>query len=150
MKYIVCVLLMVVSGALAQPTDTIYRSTDVDIKPNLKDGMYKLTEFVSNNFAFPSSVKNKKVRIFTSFVVEPDGRMTDVKSFYISVKEYLPVEVVSIQTEEEKAAEQKVYDSMRDEAARVLKLFTETWTPAMVDGKPVRCLYNYPISFNIE
>ncbi len=150
MKYLVCVLLMVVSGALAQPTDTIYRSTDVDIKPNLKDGMYKLTEFVSNNFKFPPSVKNKKVRIFTSFVVEPDGRMTDVKSFYISVKEYLPVEVVSIQTEEEKAAEQKVFDSMRDEAARVLKLFTDTWTPAMVSGKPVRCLYNYPISFNIE
>lgn len=151
MKKMICLLLLAAcSVSVAQQAETVYRTTDVDVKPNLKDGMYKLTEFVSDNFKFPESVKNKKVRIFTSFIIEPDGKMTDIKSFYISVKDYLPIDVVKIQSEEEKLAEQKVFDSMRDEAARVLKLFTETWTPALVKGKPVRCLYNYPISFNIE
>lgn len=143
-------LLVGTAISYAQTTDTIYRTTDVDVKPNLKDGMYTLTQFVSDNFQFPPSVKNKKIKIFTSFIIEPDGQMNDVKSFYISVKDYLPVEVVSLQTEEQKQAEQKAFDAMRDEAARVLKLFKENWTPALVGGKPVRCLYNYPISFNIE
>lgn len=151
MKYFICLLLLAVTTAgQAQTSDTIYRTTDVDVKPDLKNGMYTLTQFVSDNFKFPPTVKNKKIRIFTSFVIEPDGQMNDVKSFYISVKDYLPVEVVSLQTEEQKQAEQKAFDAMRDEAARVLKLFKENWTPALVAGKPVRCLYNYPISFNIE
>ena len=149
MKSIICLLLFA-SAVMAQTNDTIYRSTDVDVKPNLAAGMYKLTEFVSNNFQFPPSISNKKIRIFTSFIIEPDGKMTDVKSFFISANDYLPVEVVNVKTEEQKAQEQQSLEAMKQEAVRVLNLFKETWTPAIVAGKPVRCLYNYPISFNIE
>lgn len=133
----------------AQDTEKIYRTTEVDAKPDLKNGMYKLTMFISENFKFPE-IKNKKIRIFTSFIIEPDGTMNDEKAFYISVKDYIQSNVVSIQTEEQKAAEAKLYDGMKAEAARVLALFNETWIPAQVAGKPVKCLYNYPISFNIE
>ena len=135
--------------ASAQDTSRIYRSTEVDAKPNLKDGMYTLTMFVSENFKFPE-IKNKKVRIFTSFVIEPDGTMNDEKAFYIDVRDYLPVDAVAIQTEEQRAAEAKMVDAMKEEAVRVLSLFNEKWLPAVDEGQPVRCLYNYPISFNIE
>ena len=76
--------------------------------------------------------------------------MIDEKAFYIDVKDYLPTDAVSIKTEQEKEAEATMYEDMKMEAARVLSLFNEKWTPAIVNGKPVRCLYNYPISFNIE
>ena len=103
--------------------------------------------FISDHFKFPE-IKNKQVRIFTSFIIEPDGTMTDEKAFYINVSDYLPVEVAN--TEEQKVSDQLLYDGMKVEAARVLALFDETWIPATVHGKPVRCLYNFPISFNIE
>ena len=152
MKKYFCLFALLLGCALyAQPSpeEKIYRTTEVDHKPDIKNGMYTLSMFISENFKFPD-IKNKKIRIFTSFIIEPDGRMNDVKAFYISAKDYLPTDVVKIQTEEEKAIEAKAYEAMKQEAARVVSLFKETWIPAVVGGKPVRCLYNYPISFNIE
>jgi hypothetical protein len=139
-------------SASAQNTteEKTYRTTEVDTKPDLKNGMYTLRMFVSQNFNIPAEIKNKKITVFTSFIIDPDGVMKDEKSFYISVKDYMPADVVAIQTEEQKVTESKLYDAMKAEAARVLSLFNETWIPAQVGGKPVRCLYNYPISFNIE
>ena len=130
-------------------SEKIYRTTEVDQKPNLKDGMYTFSMFISENFKFPE-IRNKKIKIFTSFVIEPDGRMTDVKAFYISAKDYLPTDVVKIQTEEEKQMEVQLYDAMKAEAARVVTIFNQSWIPAVKDGMPVRCLYNYPINFNLE
>lgn len=148
----VAILFIFAVSGWAQGADSlrVYRSTEVDSKPNLKNGMYTLTKFVSDHFAYPENIRNKQVKIFTSFIVEPNGSMTDVKSFYISVKDLVPLEMVSIMTEEQKAAEQSRFLQMQGEAARVLKLFKETWIPAQIGGKPVRCLYNYPISFNLE
>ncbi len=144
-------LLFVTASSLSQSAapQKIYRTTEVDSKPNLSAGMYTLTKFVSDNFKFPE-IRNKKVRIFTSFIVETDGSISDIKAFYISVGELIPSDVVKIQTEDEKLAEQKSYDGMRTEAARVLGLFKEKWVPGQLNSTPVRCLFNYPISFNIE
>ncbi len=137
---------------LAQAADEskVYRSTEVDSKPNLKNGMYTLTKFVSDHFSYPEKIRNKQVKIFTSFIVETDGTMSDIKSFYISVKDLVPGDMVSIMTEEQKAFEQAQYAHMQAEAGRVLHLFRENWVPAQIGGKPVRCLYNYPISLNLE
>jgi hypothetical protein len=129
--------------------EKIYRTTEVHSKPDLKNGMYTLTMFISKNFKFPE-IKNKKITVFTSFIIEPDGRMTDKKAFYVSAKDLIASDVIRIQTEDEKIAEAKAYEAMKSEAARVLALFDETWIPGQVSGKPVRCLYNYPISFSIE
>jgi len=150
-KYALFALLFLTFSVSAQSSseEKTYRTTELDAKPNLKDGMYTLSMFVSQNFKFPE-VKNKKIKIFTSFVIEPDGSMKDVKAFYISVKDFIPSDVVKIQTEAEKAAEAQMYEGMKSEAARVVSLFKETWIPGQLGGKPVRCLYNYPISFNIE
>jgi len=136
--------------ASAAPVEKTYRSTDVDLKPQLKDGMYTLSMFISDNFKFEKDIKNKKITIFSSFVIEPDGTMTDVKAFYVSVKDYIQSNVVKIETADQKVNEADQIASMKGETVRVLKMFNKTWTPAMKDGKPVRCLYNYPINFNIE
>lgn len=143
------ILLVCVATAQSQEPVKVYRTTEVDAKPNLADGMYNLTMFISKNYKIPK-VENKKIRIFTSFIIEPDGTMTEEKAFHIDVRDYLPVEVVNVLTPEERAAEKALYDQMKTEAVRVLSLFNEKWLPAVVNGQPVRCLYNYPISFNIE
>lgn len=160
MKSIVLFLLVFVAAAQAQApvndvasaatTPKTYRSTEVDVKPQLKDGMYTLSMFISDNFQFAKDIKNKKITIFSSFIIEPDGRMTDVKAFYVSVKDYIDSNVVKIETEDQKLNEADQIESMKGETVRVLNLFKETWIPATKDGKPVRCLYNYPINFKIE
>jgi hypothetical protein len=106
--------------------------------------------FISENYKFPPAVKNKKIIIFTSFVVETDGTITDIKAFSINVKDLISSNVVKIATADEKINEADQIETMKAEAVRVLKLFNKTWEPALKEGKPVRCLYNYPIHFNIE
>jgi hypothetical protein len=132
------------------PAEKIYRSSDVDLKPQVKDGNYTLSMFISENYKFPPAVKNKKIIIFTSFVVETDGTITDIKAFSINVKDLISSNVVKIATADEKINEADQIETMKAEAVRVLKLFNKTWEPALKEGKPVRCLYNYPIHFNIE
>ena len=131
-------------------TEKAYRSPEVDLKPQVKDGNYTLSMFISENFKFPPAIKNKKIIIFTSFIVETDGTMTDIKAFSINVKDLIKTDVVKISTAEEKINEADQIETMKGEAVRVLKLFNKTWEPALKEGKPVRCMYNYPVHFNIE
>jgi hypothetical protein len=147
-------LFLILLGAWASPAqeaaEKVYRTTELDHKPDLEKGMYTLTMFVSDHFKFPDDIKNKKVTVFTSFIIEPDGTMTDKKAFYVSAKDLVPTAAVEIQTEAQKAAAAQALEAMKTEAARVLALFDEKWIPGQLQGKPVRCLYNYPITFAIQ
>ncbi len=131
-------------------TEKTYRTTEVDLKPQLTDGMYTISMFISDNFIFPKAVKNKKITIFASFIIEPDGTMTNIKAFHVSLKDYIASNVEKIKTADEKINELDQIETMKGETVRVLKLFNKVWEPALKEGKPVRCLYNYPINFNIE
>lgn len=128
----------------------IYRTTDVDRKPQLTRGMYTLSLFISKNFNIDESIKNKKIIIFSSFIVEPDGSMTDTKAFHVDVKDYIESNTTKKPSEEDNIDQLDQIASMKVEAVRVLKLFDKQWIPAKNDGEYVRCLYNYPINFTIE
>lgn len=128
---------------------TVFRTPEVDSKPEIKDGMYTLPLFVSQNIKLPS-VRNKKLKVFVSFIVETNGKISDVRFVYLSVKDLVAANVPENQTEEEKTAEQEQLNLLKEEAVRVVKLFDREWIPATKDGKPVRCHYNYPININLE
>lgn len=128
----------------------VFRTTDVDRKPQLTRGMYTLSLFISQNFKIDESIKNKKIIIFTSFIVEPDGSMSDIKAFHVDVKDYLESNTVKTLSAEDKINQIDQIESMKGEAVRVLKLFDKQWIPAKNDHEYVRCLYNYPINFTIE
>jgi protein TonB len=160
MRHLLLLLIGISISATAQVTSTasgspsaaekIYRSPDVSVKPQVKDGNYNLSMFISENFKFPPAIKNKKIIIFTSFIVELDGTMSEIKAFSINAKDLISSNVIKIATAEEKINEADQIESMKGEAVRVLNLFQKTWEPAIKEGKPVRCSYNYPIHFNIE
>jgi len=137
------------SNTTSIATAKVYRSTEVDLKPQLKNGMYDLSAFISNNFKFPD-IKKKKIKIFASFIVETNGSMTDIKAFHVSIKDFPESDQIKIQTEAEKKIETEQTEAMKAETIRILLSFKETWAPAQKDGKSVRCLYNYPINFNLE
>lgn len=139
-----------IASNLTSNTQKVWRTPDVDTKPQLKNGLNELSAFIGNQYKFPE-IKNKKIKIFVSFIVEPDGTMTDIKAFYISVKDWITTgDQVKIETEAEKEHNAKQSEQLKNEAARVIKAFPEKWIPAKKDGQLVRCLYNYPINFNIE
>jgi hypothetical protein len=113
----ICFLSFCVAAQDAVP-GKIYRTTEVHSKPDLQNGMYTLAMFISKNFKFPE-IRNKKITVFTSFIIEPDGRMTDKKAFYVSAKDLIASDVVRIQTEDEKLAETTAYEAEERSGSRV-------------------------------
>lgn len=97
--------------------NTVYNA--VEVRPEFPGGLAKFYEFVSKNYRAPEEEIAGKVMV--QFVVEKDGSLTDIKV-------------------------------MRDlgygtgaEAIRVLKK-SPRWKPGIQNGRPVRVLYNLPIS----
>ncbi|SEO19699.1 TonB protein C-terminal [Flavobacterium sp. CF108] len=99
----------------------IYNASSVDSRPGYPGGMYKFNIFLTKTYVTPKeAVENEAMGgIFTSMVIEKDGTLSDIKLLrdfgYGSGKELV----------------------------RVLKL-SPNWTPAIKDGKRVRCLYSFP------
>lgn len=137
-------------NSIAANDDKIYRSTEVELKPQLKDGIYTISMFMSDKYKFPPAINNKKITIFSSFVIEKDGSMTDVKAFYIKIKDLIESNVKKAKTKDEKINELDQIETMKTETVRVLSMFKPTWSPALKYGKPVRCLYNLPLNFQVN
>ncbi|NMH28882.1 energy transducer TonB [Flavobacterium silvaticum] len=128
--------------------EKLYRTPEVDSKPEIQEGMYILPLYVSQNFKLPD-VHNKKVKLFVGFVVETDGTISNVKFIHQSVTP-LKEGTDAAQTPEQKKKETELLDTMKAESVRVISGFKKPWNPAIKNGKPVRCQYNYPINFNLE
>lgn len=155
MKKFLLVLTWLISAPLlaqslaSSASDQVYRSLEVDQKPELINGMYTLALFVGENFKLPSELHNKKVKVFVGFIVEVDGTTTAHRYINMNVKP-LREEMNRPLSKEERASERALLKSMEEEALRVIQLFDGKWKPAMKDGKIVRCQVNVPFNLNLE
>lgn len=128
-------------------SEKVYRTPEVDSKPEVKDGMYTLPLFVSQNFKMPD-VHNKKVKIFVGFIVELDGTISNIRFIHQSVN---PIDDKLPAPSAEQAEKERILlKTMEAESVRVITAFRKPWNPAVKDGKLVRCQFNYPINFNLE
>ena len=87
----------------------------------------KFREFISRNLRYPEIAAENGIqgRVFVSFVVEPDGRVSNVR-------------VV-----------RGVDPSLDREAVRVVET-SPRWTPGKQRGKPVRVSFTFPIIFVLQ
>ncbi len=92
----------------------------IEITPEFPGGTVAFYKFIGDNYNVPKE-KGLKGKIFIQFVVETDGSLTDVKCL------------------------RDIGYETGYEAIRVVKT-SPKWTPAVNDGKPVRCTYQLPIS----
>jgi protein TonB len=99
---------------------TIYNSAGVEVQAGFPGGPAKWQNFLRNNFT-PPDEPGLKGKILVSFVVEKDGSLTDIKVL------------------------RDVGYGSGNEAIRVLKKGPK-WTPAVQNGKNVRCAFVLPIS----
>ena len=136
----------------------------VEKLPEYKGGMPELMKFVAMNVRYPKEAQELGVmgRVIVSFVVEKDGSISEVKAAQNGAmpkkEEYKTSEVTvtsydptakedSKPTFEEVEAAAKI---LENEAIRVVKLSSGSWTPGEQRGKKVRVKYHIPITFRLQ
>lgn len=104
----------------------IYDFVNLEIQPAFPGGIDKFYAYLSKAIRFPEAAQEANVqgKVFVSFIVEKDGRLTDIK------------------------VERKLGYGTDEEAVRVLKS-SPKWTPGIQNGSKVRVKYNIPISFSL-
>lgn len=102
---------------VTEDTNQIY--TAVEVRPEFPGGIAKFYEFVGKNYRAPE--EDIKGKVIVQFVVERDGSLTDIKVL------------------------RDLGYGTGAEAIRVVKK-SPKWKPGIQNGRPVRVLYNLPIS----
>ena len=126
----------------------IYRTAETDTRPELVDGMYTLSMFISKNIELPD-VNNRRITIFVGFIVETDSTISDIKYIYLDAQKLhaSPADSVVVDLT---IAEADLYEELKTQSVDAIAAFTGKWIPATKDGLPVRCRFNFPIIIQIE
>ena len=134
MKKFIIMALMAVFGLItvsAQKTVVAQKNQKVfDIveqMPEYPGGQAALFEYLSKNIKYPADAEKKKVegKVFVTFVVDTDGKITDVSLM------------------------RKVFPSLDAEAIRVISAMPN-WIPGRQKGQAVRVKYTVPIMFRLK
>lgn len=101
--------------------------TVVEDEPEFPGGMEAMYQYLVSNVQYPEAAKEKKVtgKVYVSFVVERDGRITEVKLLRCPD------------------------ETLGEEAMRVVKAMPR-WKAGRVKGKKVRAQYVLPINFTLN
>ena len=118
------------SGTIATTTpskgngETINITSTLDELPEFPGGINKFYQYVGNNFEKPE-LDISEAKVFVSFVIEKDGKMTDIKVL------------------------RNPGYGLDKEAIRVLRSLRTKWKPGIKDGEAVRTLYTLPITVKL-
>jgi periplasmic protein TonB len=108
------------------PNNKIENTASIDVMPEYPGGISKFYEYVGNNFDKPELESGTVLVVYVSFVIEKDGKMTDIKAL------------------------RNPGHGLDVEAIRVLKSLKTNWKPGIKDGQKVRTLYTLPIKVKSE
>ena len=105
--------------------EKVYDYKSITTPPVYPGGMHKFYELLVNTMKYPSIAAENNIQGTTnvSFIIEKDGSLTDVK-----------------------INGPKLGYGLEEEAVRSIKL-TKKWTPALLNGTPVKVKYNVPVKF---
>ena len=104
--------------------DSIYNSSFVEKEPQYIGGIKEFYKYIGENYNLPNDKEFKGGKVFTSFVIEKDGSITDVKAL------------------------RDVGFGTGEEAIRVLKK-SPLWIPAEENGQKVRVRYILPLTLQL-
>lgn len=132
-KFLILILICCVQNVFSQSKknekkitedeNTIYNTAGLDVQPQFPEGYDAFQKFLNTNFIPPQDQPKLKGKIYTTFIVEKDGSLSDIKI----------VRDLGFGTKEE--------------AIRVLKS-SPKWTPGKHNDKLVRVLFSAPILVN--
>jgi len=115
------------SSSITNNDNRTYSFTSLENPPTFPGGIKALYQFLGKNIKYPVLAAKNGVQgnVFTTFTVEKDGSITDIK------------------------VDRKVGYGIDEEAVRVLKT-SPKWIPGSQDGMPIRVTYSIPIKFALE
>lgn len=101
--------------------------TQVEQMPEYPGGIMAMQNFLSTNLKYPTEAKEKNIqgRVIVSFIVDTDGKLTDVNVL-------------------------KSVDPLLDSEAVRMIYAMPAWKPGMQDGKAVRVSFSVPVNFKIS
>ena len=101
--------------------------TVVESMPKFPGGPGAMNRYLGKNIEYPQMARESGIngRVFVTFVVETDGRVTDIKVL------------------------RGIGGGCDEEAVRVVKNMPK-WDPGKQRGKPVRVQFNLPIKFTLQ
>lgn len=104
--------------------DKVY--TSVQNVPSFPGGIQAFYNFLAKNIVYPKAARDKNTqgKVIVTYIVEKDGKLSDVK------------------------VARGIGDGCDEEAVRVIKL-SSPWKPGMQNGHTVRVAYSVPINFAI-
>jgi|GEM_PF-66741 len=101
----------------------VFSTSEVEVRPAFPGGIEKFHAFLKKNYVIPKQLlddeESSRGGVFASIRIEKNGSISEIKI----IRDF-------------------GYGTGK-ELERVLKL-SPNWIPAMIDGKPVRCLYSIP------
>ena len=132
-KFIIMALMAVFGLATVSAQKTVVAQKNqkvfdvVEQMPEYPGGQAALFEYLSKNIKYPDDAAKKKVegKVFVTFVVDTDGKITDVSLL------------------------RKVFPSLDAEAIRVISAMPN-WIPGKQSGKVVKVKYTVPIMFRLK
>lgn len=132
-KFIIMALMAVLGLTTVSAQKTVVAKKNqkvfdvVEQMPEYPGGQAALIEYISNNVKYPDDAAKKKVegKVFVTFVVDTDGKITDVSLL------------------------RKVFPSLDAEAIRVISGMPN-WIPGKQKGQVVRVKYTVPIMFRLK
>ena len=86
-----------------------------------------MNQWIGENVVYPEDAKKEGIegRVYISFIVEKDGSITHVM------------------------VARSVHPLLDEEGVRVMSMMPK-WSPALLEGKPVRFMMTYPITFKMQ
>lgn len=107
--------------------DKIFDFVSTDTPPTFPGGMPKFYQYLARNVKYPAAAVKNNVqgKVFLSYIVEKDGKLTEIKVI------------------------KGVSPELDKEAVRVMQN-SPKWIPGKVKGAPVRVKYSIPISFKLS
>jgi beta-lactamase regulating signal transducer with metallopeptidase domain len=129
-----------------------------EVMPEFPGGQVSLLTYVSQNFRYPQIAYENGVqgRYVVGFCISSEGKVTDVEIARKPEGETLSeINVNALSQEDDSVAvnkrinQVKAREALEQEAIRLVKSLPD-WKPGMVDGKPVNCRYNMPVTFKLQ
>ena len=137
--YIIPAAIIFCAIACSESTESDYTSEvydKVEVMPEYPGGLESMMNFMKNNMKYPEIAEKDGAtgKVIISFVVEKDGKVTEVK----------PAEFI---------ADGEVSDECKNaliaEAERVVASMPN-WKPGQQEGENVRVKYTMPITFRLQ
>ena len=125
-KYIIFLFVIFSISSFSQNTEkrdaynSIYSLNGIEVKPEFPEGIEKLNSYIKENFQKTAFEKPVKGKFISTFVIEKDGSLSDIKILG------------------------KTDSRIADELIRILKSAPK-WNPGKQNGIIVRVLYGLPI-----